>query len=191
MRKLGKVLAVAATVAAIGGAGVAAVAQTEGPAGTPRGFGPPGFMHGHGGPGGMHGRGGPGFGDPAARLDALKARLGIRPEQNSAWDGYVKAVRDGETQMRAQHASIDFDKLRTMPWADVQAYMGKLHDQRAETFKAIDAAAKTLLAALDDTQKSNALLPALEHVGPGGWHGGPGMHEHGFGRMGFGPGGPR
>ena len=85
---------------AVGGIGGAAMAETTGP-----GFDPP-FMHGlmgqAMGPGMMWMRGGAqgqGFGDPAARLTALKTDLGIRPEQASAWDAYAKVVQDTATQI--------------------------------------------------------------------------------------------
>ncbi|HVC60093.1 MAG TPA: Spy/CpxP family protein refolding chaperone [Acetobacteraceae bacterium] len=195
MRKISKGLAIAAAVVAIGGVSLVAVARTAGPGYGPGGFGPMGygamgFMHGHGGPGMMGGWGGRGFADPAARLDALKTELGIRPEQTAAWDAYVKAVRDGAAQMQAAHGGIDFDKLRAMSWADMQSYMGALHDKQAAAFKSVQAAATTLLAALDDGQKTHALLPALENAGPGmmAWGGGPPMMGPGGGMMQWGSG---
>lgn len=206
MRKISKGLAVVATVMAVGGASLVAVAQTGGPDQGPMGFmhggggygmmgggGGYGMMGGGGGYGMMGGWGGAGFADPTARLDALKTELAIRPEQTAAWDAYVKAVRDSAAQMQAIRGSIDFDKLRMMSWQDHQAYMGELHDRRAAAFRSIRAAATTLLAALDDTQKSHALAPELENFGSGmmGWHGGsPGMGP-GYGMMPWGPGGYR
>jgi hypothetical protein len=200
MNRITKGLVIAASVAAIGGLGLTALAQPAGPGYGPpgygqsgygpMGFGPMGFMHGRGGPGMMGGPGGFGFADPAARLGALKTELAIRPEQTAAWDTYAKAVQDNATQMQALHASVDFDALRAMDWQQHQAFMAKMFDQRAQAFKTVRAAATTLLAALDDTQKTHALLPGLTDVGPGmmGWHGGSQM---GFGRgmMGWGPGG--
>ena len=198
MRKLSKGLAIAATVLAVGGASLAAVAQTGGPGYGPMGYGPMGsgpmgFMQGRGGYGMMGGWGGAGVADPSARLGALKTELAIRPEQTAAWDAYVKAVQDSATQMQAMRGSIDFDKLRSMSWQDHQAYMGKLHDQRAAAFRSVQTAATTLLAALDDTQKSRMLLPRLEHVGPGmmGGYGGSPMMGPGRGMMSWGPGGAR
>lgn len=201
MRKISKGLAVVATVIAIGGASLVAVAQTGGP-----GYGPMGSMHGWGGygmmgggygmmgggNGMMGGRGGAGFADPAARLDALKSELAIRPEQTAAWDAYAKAVRDSATQMQAIRGSVDFDKLRTMPWQEHQAYMGKLHDRRAAAFKSIQTAAATLMAALDDTQKAHVLSSELTHSGPGMMgYGGPGAMGPGHGMMSWGPNGVR
>lgn len=210
MPKISKGLAIAATVMAIGGASLVAVAQTSGPGYGPMGYGPSGygpmgygpmgygpmgFMHGPGGygmMGGWGGSGGAGFADPAARLDALKTDLAIRPEQTAAWDGYVKAMQDSTAQTQAIGGGIDFDKMRTMTWNDHLAYMGKLYDQRAGAFRAVHDAAVTLLAALDDTQKARVVLPELENFGFGMMgYGGYGMMGGGYGMMGWGPGGSR
>ena len=202
MNRISKGLAIAVSVAAIGGIGLAAVAQTAGPGYGPpgdgqsgygpMGNGPMGFMHGRGGSGMMGGPGGFGFADPTARLDTLKTALAIRPEQTAAWDGYVKAVRDGAAQMQALRGSVDFDALRAMSWKEHQAFMASMFDKRAQAFKAVQAAATTLLAALDDTQKTHALLPSLENVSPGmmAWGGDAPMMGPGFGMMPRGRGGP-
>lgn len=195
MNRIAKGLAIVASVAAIGGIGLNAVGQPAGPGygagggGSP-GYGPMGFMHGRGGPRMMDGWSGAGVADPAARLDALRAELAIRPEQTAAWDAYVKALRDSAAQMQATRSSIDFDAMRAMSWTEMQATMGKLHDQHAQAYKAVQAAATTLLAALDDTQKTHALLPRLVNAGPGmmAWQGGPPMMGPGMGMM-FGPSG--
>ncbi len=190
MNRIAKGLTIAAMVAAIGGVGLTAMGQPAGPGygpsgGGSTGFGPMGFMHGQGGPGMMGGWGGAGFADPAGRLGALKTQLAIRPEQTAAWDAYVKAVQDSAEQMRAMRGSIDFDAMRAMSWKDMQAFMGNLHDQRTQAFKAVQAAATTLLAALDDSQKMHALLPSLVDVGPGmmAWQGGPPVMGPGMGMM--------
>jgi hypothetical protein len=62
----------------------------------------------------------------------------------------------------------------------------------SQAFKAVQAAATTLLAALDDTQKTHALLPSLGNVGPGmmAWGGDAPMMGPGFGTMPWGRGGP-
>jgi hypothetical protein len=129
----------------------------------------------------MHGPHGPGFHDPAARLEHLKTELGIRPEQQPAWDAYVKAVRDNAEQMRSLHASVDPEALRAMSWQDLQTFKAKMHDREAASFRTEQTAATKLLAALDDGQKTQALLPVLLHV-----HG-PGMFRHGPGMWGGGP----
>ena len=141
----------------------------------------------------MMGAWGAGFADPTARLDVLKSQLAIRPEQTGAWDAYVKAVRDGATQMQTIRDSIDFDKLQTMTWQEHLAYMGQFHDRRAAALKPIQQAKDALVAVLDDTQKSRLLPSGPGYFGPGmmGWYGGsPGMGP-GYGMMGWGPGGAR
>ena len=202
MNTITKTLAIAATVAALGGIGAGVMAQPAGPGYGPMGFEPMGFMHGQGGPGMMSGYGGgpgmmsgyggAGFADPAARLNALKTELAIRPEQTAAWDAYVKALQDSAAQMLALHNNVDFGALRTMNWQEHQAFMASMFDKRAQVFKGVQTAAATLLAALDDTQKTHALLPSLVDVGPGmmGWQGGPPfMRGAGFEMMPWGPGG--
>lgn len=183
MRKISKALAIAAGVLAIGGAGAAAVAQ-GGPGYGPPGYGhgPMGYMHGPGGYGMMGGWGGYGSGDPAARMDAVKHALALRPDQTAAWDGYAKAVEDGARQMQTLRGNIDFDKLRTMSWQEHWAYMGQFHDARAAVFRSIQTARDGLLAVLDEGQKSRLL-----DSGPGNFAGnfGPGM---GWGRGGYGHG---
>ena len=195
MNRIAKGLVIAAAVAAIGGVGLAARAQPAGPGAGSQGYGSPGYgpmgsgpmgaMHGQGGSGMMGGRGGGSVTDPAGHLATLKTELAIRPEQTAAWDAYVKAVQDSATQMQASRGSMDFDAMRAMSWKDMQAFMGNVHDQRAQSFKAVQEAATTLLAALDDTQKTHALLPSLVDAGPGmmGRQGGPPMMGHGFGMM--------
>lgn len=194
MTKMGKTLVVIATVAGIGAAGFA-VAQPYGPGGYgPMGQGP-GFMHGPG----MMGGWGRGYADPSARLDALKAELAIRPEQQAAWDGYVKALQDGAAQMQSIRGEMFRSMGPSITWQQHQAAMAKLFDQRAAAFKTVQDAGAKLIAVLDDAQKARVALPGLAGYGPGmgggpgwgrgpgmGWGGGPGMM--GDGGMGWGPG---
>ncbi len=192
MRKITTRLAIAAAVVAIGGGSLVALAQPPGPGYGPPGYGPPGFMHGPWGPGMMRGWGGPvgpGFAEPAARLGALKTELAVRPEQTAAWDAYAKTVQDSAAQMLALRGKIDFDAMRTMPWKDLQAYMGDLHDKQAQAYTAVKTAANKLLPVLDDAQKTKAEaeLPGLVQAGPAvAWQGGPPMMGRGMGMM-FGP----
>lgn len=191
MRKISKGLAIAATVIAIGGGSVLAVAQT-GPGYGPGGYG--GYWCGYGAGGGMPGWGGGygrmgywggGFADPAARLDALKTDLALRPDQTAAWDAYAKAVTDGSAQLRALRDSIDFGKLRTMSWQDHWAYMGQFHDKQAAVFRSIQAARDALLAKLDDSQRSRlaSARPGSYGRGAQGGYGGPWMMGPGYGMM--------
>ena len=155
------------------------------------GSGSMGFMRGFGGYGPVHGAAG--VADPAAGLDALKAALAIRPEQQAAWDGYAKAVQDVAAQMHLLHGSIDSDKLRAMTWQEHQAVMAKLFDQRAAAFKAVDAAGSTLVTALDSGQTARLLSSRLGFGGPGRLAAGGFPPCPGFGgaMMGRGPGGWR
>jgi hypothetical protein len=191
MRTITKGLTIAAVVA-IGGVSLAAVAQPFGQGYGPQGYGPPGFMNGPRGPGMMRGWGGPAqpaFADPAAWLGTLKTDLVIRPEQTAAWDDYAKTVQDSATQMRALRGSMDFDAMRTMPWKDLQASMGSLHDKQAQAYIAVKTAANKLLPVLDETQKTKAQaeLPGLMQAGSRvAWQGGPPMMGRGM-RMMSGP----
>jgi len=212
MRKISKGLAIVATVMAVGGASLVAMAQ-PGPGYGPGGYGPMGAMHSWGGygmmggPGGygtsdgpdgygprggpgsygmmggrggygfMGGRGGYGYGDPSGQLNAMKAALAIRPEQQAAWDAYAKAEQDSAKQLRAIRGSVDFDTLRGMSWQDRRAFMGQLRDRQAAALQPVQTARAALVAALDDQQKSR-----LQGAGPAtfgrdgaGWCPGYGM----------------
>lgn len=180
MRKVNKVLAIGAMVAAAAGVGLVARAETPGP-----GFGPSG-MHGAMGPGMMGMQGGPrghGFGDPSAHLAALKADLGIKPDQAAAWDTYAKVAQDTAEQMRATRSAVDPDAVRAMSPQDRQAFMTSMHVGREKAFATLATAARTLLPSLDDAQKAKAQdeLPGLAVNGPGM------MRHTGMGMIGGGP----
>lgn len=210
MTKLGKTLAVLATVAGIAAAGMA-VAQPYGPGGFgPGGSGPtgPGFGGSYGGYGMMGGWGG--YADPSARLDALKAELGIKPAQQAAWDGYTKALQDSAAQMQAIRTAM-WQSMGAADWQQHQALMAQAFNRRAQAFKTVQDAGAKLMAVLDDQQKATLATPGLtgncpglgSGSGPGmgyggrgmGWGGGPGMMGFGGGpgwmgggMMGYGPG---
>jgi len=185
MRKTIRILAIG-TAVAIGAIGGYAVAQTApGP-----GFGPP-FAHGRMSPGTMEpgtmepgtmgpgmgmrmmgmqgGPGSVGFGDPAARLDAIKAELGIRSEQATAWDGYANAVREAAGQMRAARQSVDMTAVHGMSPQDRQAFASGMRQRHEQSFAAFRTAAEALLPTLDEAQKAKAreVLPGLAAHGPG------------------------
>ena len=165
MRKLTTALAIGAIIAAAGGIGLVARAETSGP-----GYGPP-FMHGHMGPSMMGMRGGPqanGFGDPSTHLAALKTDLGIKPEQAAAWDAYAKVVQDTAAQMRATRKGIDMGAVHSVSPQDRQALMTKMRDQHEQAFGPLKTAAQALLPSLDDAQKAKAKaeLPGLAAHGP-------------------------
>jgi hypothetical protein len=182
MRNLTKALAIGTVLAAVGGIGVAAMAQTTGP-----GFGP-GMMMGHGMMGGTQRQG---FGNPAARLAAVKADFAITPQQNAAWDAYAKVVQDTATAMRASREKMNPDTIRAMSPQDRGTFLNAQWEQRDKAFASVKGAATTLLASLDDAQKAkaNAELPGLAARGPMGMQQGD-MPMMGHG-MGMGPMGGR
>jgi hypothetical protein len=138
------------------------------------GYGPGGFgpmsMHGQGGmrPGMMYG--GQTFADPA-RVDALKADLAIKPEQEAAWTKYAKALKDAAGTMTTPFEAVGNDPKDATP-QDHFAQMTKTRDLGRKQFDAAQIAANELLATLDDTQKAKAQesLPGLA-FGPGMMHG--------------------
>ncbi len=147
MKTITKALAVGGMLAALGTAGWQAMAA---PTANP-------------GPGpGMMGMAGAMFGNPAARLGTWKTELGIRPDQQTAWDDYAKAVTDLAGSMQAARRTMT---SATMPdMATMQAF-GRQHMQ---SFASLRTAATRLLGRLDATQaaRARALLPGL--AGPGG-----------------------
>jgi hypothetical protein len=156
-----------------------ALAQATGPGG----FGPP-FMRGMG-PGGMGpgmmqhmGRGmGPGmmrggpsltFADPA-QIETLKKELGITSAQEPAWTKYAKAIQDSAATMKTTRESVDPEAVSKMSPQDRFAFVSKMREQGQKQFESVQAAAKELLATLNDTQKAKAeeTLPGLAFGGPG------------------------
>jgi hypothetical protein len=195
MRTTNKVLGTGLVVVAIGALATYAFAQ-QGP-----GFGPgrmgmgPSMMKGHGmGPimGHMQGT----FGDPTAQLATVKTEIGIKPEQQAAWDSYAKVVTTTAIAARGPREKISPDTIFKMDAKERQAFITQMQEQRQQNFKAVSAAAETLLAQLDDAQKAKArdVLPGLASIGHGtgarhGMAGGPGMGrgmDHGPGH-GMGP----
>ena len=135
-----------------------------------------------------HGPGMGGFADPAAHLGALKTEIGIKAEQQAAWDAYAKVVRDTATSMQEHRQHVDRDAVHKMEPKQRQDFAASMQTQRREAFEKVKAAAETLLTTLDDAQKAKAsgILPGLVASGPGtgmqhGMMGGPGM-GHGKGR---------
>ena len=140
-----------------------------------------GHMGGGMGPGMMHGAAGPTQFDPA-RLEALKAELGITAAQEPAWTKYAKAVQDAAAAMKTTREGIDPDAVSKMTPQDRFAFVTKMREQGQKQFATVKTAAEELLATLDDTQKAKArqTLPGLA-FGPGTQHaagmGGP-QHQH-------------
>lgn len=134
-----------------------------------------------GGQGHMMGRGGMGMGalfqyTDQARIDALKASLAIRPEQEDAWGTYAKALQGAASTMQSLHQSMDPAVIRAMTPVDRQSLMTQMRTQRQDAWQSLSTAGTTLFAALDDKQKATAgqSLPGLA--------GCPGMGGQGMGR---------
>jgi hypothetical protein len=147
MKTTAKILTTGAAVAILGAMGAYAFAQ-QGP-----GFGPGMMGMGHGMMMGQeHGPMMGGFADPAEHLDAVKKEIGIKPEQQGAWDAYSRIVQETAVAMRKQWQEGP-EKVRT--------------------------AAETLMATLDDAQKTkaNEMLPGVAGHGPDMRHG---MQGHGM-----------
>jgi hypothetical protein len=149
MKTTTKILTAGAAVAILGAMGTYAFAQQG------HGFGPGKMGMGHHmmmdeGHGPMMG----GSGDPAEHLEAVKKEIGIKPEQQSAWDAYSKTVEETAAAMRKQRQEGP-EKVRT--------------------------AAETLMATLDVAQKAkaNELLPGVAGSGHDMRHGM--MRGHGMG----------
>ena len=185
MRTITKILGAGAVVAAVGALGTYAIAQQG------HGFGPGRMGMGHEMGSGMmkgHGHAMGGFADPASRLGTLKTEIGIKAEQQTAWDAYAKVVQDTATSMQEHREHVDRDAVHKMEPKQRQDFAAAMLKQRQEAFEKVKAAAETLLTKLDDAQKAKAsgILPGLVAAGSGtamqhGMMGGPGM-GHGKGR---------
>lgn len=180
-----KLLAAGTALAAVLGLGAYAFAQ-HGP-----GSGPGRMGMGHGmGPGMMMGKGhgpmGAGIGDPTVRLDTLKAEIGIRPDQQAAWDVYVNVVTETAAAARTRAEGMSPDAVRKMEPKVREAFITSMQQERQKRFETVKAAAEVLLVKLDDAQQAEARdsLPGLIAAGHG-----PGM-QHGMMGPGKGMGPP-
>lgn len=172
----------------IAGASVAALTAMAAYAIADSGHGRGGMGHGMG-QGMMGGQRGAGMGsqDPAQRLASAKTELGIKPEQAAAWETYAKVVIETAAERRRVRENIDRDAVHAMKPQERQAFRDSNMKQRDAAHEKIKAAAETLLAQLDDAQKSKARinLPGLVEDARGhgmrqGMSGGPG-HGQGMG----------
>jgi hypothetical protein len=158
MKTVTKALAAASVIAAV--AGISLIAEAQTPAAASGQTSGPAIYDCMWGPHTYR------FADPSAQLAALKTYLGIRPEQQTAWDAYAQTVQDTAAQMRATYQTTNWG------WG----HMG-MHRQYWQARTRLQAAAQTLLPALDDTQKAAAGngLPGLTAYGPMMGHGSLGM----------------
>jgi hypothetical protein len=132
-----------------------------------------GMMHMGGGigPGMMHGGTGPTQFDPA-RIETLKAELGITPAQGPAWTKYAKTVQDAATAMKTTREGVDPNAVSKMTPQDRVAFVTKIREQGQKQFETMKTATNELVATLNETQKAKAqeTLPGLA-FGPGPMHG--------------------
>ena len=194
------------TKAAAIGLGIVAVATLGSLAYAQRGQGYGyGMMHGgHGMGPGMGPGSGPAMGggrmggmmggpaDPTAHLESLKARLGIRADQEAAWTAYAKIVTDNAAERRRVHDNVDRDAVHKMTPAERQSFRDSMMKQHDADFAKVKSAAETLLATLDDNQKTRArqTLPGLADAGAAHGRGEGRGHGMRHGMM-DGPGGGR
>jgi hypothetical protein len=129
------------------------------------GHGQMGQGHGRHGQGGMMGQNG----DMSERLKTVKAEIGIRAEQETAWETYAKVVTEISEERRSYRELIDRDAVHKMEPQDRQAFRKSMQEQRDASFAKVGAAAETLIAQLDDVQKDKArpILPGLAGNGRG------------------------
>ncbi|MDA8051900.1 MAG: hypothetical protein M0002_18175 [Rhodospirillales bacterium] len=149
MKTIGKAIAVGGVLAALGIGGLQALAAA--PSGSAIG---PATMGG-----GMMGGGmmGTGFTDPAAQLSAWKSEIGIKPDQQAAWDTYAAAVKESAAKLAATHGAMVGVMGRDV------GTIQQLCIRQAQSFSGLRAAATTLLGSLDATQAARArtILPGL------------------------------
>jgi hypothetical protein len=117
-----------------------------------------------------------------ARLDTLKAELGITPAQEQAWTNYAKAVRSAATTMKTTRAGVGPDAASKLSPADRFEFVTKMREQARTQFDDVRTASNELLTVLDDGQKAKArdILPDFAEHGPGAMRGamnGP-QHRH-------------
>ncbi len=108
-------------------------------------------------------------GDMSERLETFKTEIGIRAEQETAWETYAKVVTEISEERRSYRELIDRDAVHKMEPTDRQAFRKSMQEQRDASFAKVRAAADALIAQLDDAQKNKArpILPGLAGDGPG------------------------
>jgi protein CpxP len=146
-----RILGIAAASALVIGAANGVLAHGFGPGwgGHPGMMGGAGSMHGpFGGPGQMMGA------DPTAysdqQLAELETRLGITPEQESAWDNYADAVK-AKAALMTSHRSAMTGAYSIGP-DQRQAF----HQQGMEQMQRVQDAARGLYAVLSPEQQTAA-----------------------------------
>jgi hypothetical protein len=118
--------------------------------------------------GGMHGGQGARFADPAEIAD-LKEELGITAAQEAAWTTYTKVLQDTASTVKTTREGVDRDAVARMTPQERFAFVTRMREQAQARHETLAAAAKELLATLDEEQKEIAedALPGLVAAGPG------------------------
>lgn len=140
------------TALAIGAAtalGLSAVAVVAHPNGPGAGWGPGAMMGGGFGPGMM----GAGY-DVDARLDSLKAALGITGDQQRSWDAYAGLVKAQAASMLARHEAMWTSSV-TSPAERLALHTGFMQ-QRTRDLEALNVAYAELYAKLTPDQRAIA-----------------------------------
>ena len=184
-RSIARRMLISATVSALSGLAIAAVAQPAmGPGrGDGGGNGPgmmdigngTGMMGGGRGPGTVNGGGGTGMmgGDWNTNnyLASLKTELAITPGEEPAWKDYADTVSGIGEQMQGLHQTM-FDAMGTASWPERRDMMNQMFQARQQASDTVRDAATKLTSALDPAQKEKArsMLPGFAY--------GPGMIGH-------------
>jgi hypothetical protein len=133
----------------------------------------------------MHGGQGARFADPAEIAD-LKEELGITAAQEAAWTTYTNVLQDTASTVTTTREGVDRDAVARMTPQERFAFVTRMREQAQARHETLAAAAKELLATLDEDQKEIAedALPGLVAVEPGargagmGGRGMGGRHRH-------------
>ncbi len=116
-------------------------------------------------------------------FDSAKHEIGIRPDQEKAWTGYVDAVRDNFKFMQNLRQGMDYDAIRAMTPEQRYNFMLGMHKSRQAQMNSVFTARSALFSALDAAQREKASAVLI-----------PGFYGRGMGRGmmggGMGPGGP-
>lgn len=142
---------------------------------------------GHMGHVGGTGRGPAAAGLDPARLDALKAELGITAAQEVAWAKYASAVRDATAAATALREGSEPGVVGKLTPQERFAEVTRLRESAETRRESVRTAANELIATLDEAQRTMAgtLQPNVATAtrpgpmrGPMGGDMGRGMHGH-------------
>lgn len=110
-----------------------------------------------------------------AWLDALKEKLAISPQQETAWTAYAQALTTATQAMIETHSQMNAETVQKMAPDELRTFMQGMHEQRLDQMVAVAETRDALFKVLDERQTRLASTTL----------GGPGM---GYGMMGYGMG---